>query len=93
MAVPEGLPNDVGTRFFNELRSTFSTKNILVRHPDTIETAGYMNILFSDKTGTITEGKLSVVDFFLAGMEHFYAATGETDALILTQCQIALKLK
>ncbi len=38
--------------------------NILVRHPDTIETAGYMNILFSDKTGTITEGKLSVVDFF-----------------------------
>ena len=63
-------------------------QNILVRHPDTIETAGYMNILFSDKTGTITEGKLSVVDFFLAD-GTLYAATGETDALILTQCQIA----
>ena len=54
-------------------------QNILVRHPDTIETAGYMNILFSDKTGTITEGKLSVVDFFLAD-GTLYAATGETDA-------------
>ena len=54
-------------------------QNILVRHPDTIETAGYMNILFSDKTGTITEGKLSVVDFFL-GDGTLYAATGETDA-------------
>ena len=38
-----------------------------------------MNILFSDKTGTITEGKLSVVDFFLAD-GTLYAATGETDA-------------
>ena len=54
-------------------------QNILVRHPDTIETAGYMNILFSDKTGTITEGKLSVVDFFLAD-GTLYSATGETDA-------------
>ena len=54
-------------------------QNILVRHPDTIETAGYMNILFSDKTGTITEGKLSVVDFFLAD-GTLYSATGESKA-------------
>ncbi|MDU5564934.1 MAG: cation-transporting P-type ATPase [Streptococcus vestibularis] len=44
-----------------------------------IETAGYMNILFSDKTGTITEGKLSVVDFFLAD-GTLYTATGKTNA-------------
>ena len=41
--------------------------------------AGYMNILFSDKTGTITEGKLSVVDFFLAD-GTLYSATGESNA-------------
>lgn len=65
MAVPEGLPMMLA--LVSSMNSgRLLAQNILVRHPDTIETAGYMNILFSDKTGTITEGKLSVVDFFLA---------------------------
>ena len=38
-----------------------------------------MNILFSDKTGTITEGKLSVVDFFL-GDGTLYETTDESSA-------------
>ena len=78
MAVPEGLPMMLA--LVSSMNSgRLLAQNILVRHPDTIETAGYMNILFSDKTGTITEGKLSVVDFFL-GDGTLYAATGETDA-------------
>ena len=78
MAVPEGLPMTLA--LVSSMNSgRLLAQNILVRHPDTIETAGYMNILFSDKTGTITEGKLSVVDFFLAD-GTLYAATGETDA-------------
>lgn len=78
MAVPEGLPMMLA--LVSSMNSgRLLAQNILVRHPDTIETAGYMNILFSDKTGTITEGKLSVVDFFLAD-GILYAATGETDA-------------
>ena len=77
MAVPEGLPMMLA--LVSSMNSgRLLAQNILVRHPDTIETAGYMNILFSDKTGTITEGKLSVVDFFLAD-GTLYAATGETD--------------
>ena len=32
--------------------------NVLVRKPIGIETAGSLNILFSDKTGTITKGEL-----------------------------------
>lgn len=64
MAVPEGLP------MMNTLVSAMNTgrllkENILVRHSKTIETAGYMNVLNSDKTGTITEGILAVVDFIL----------------------------
>lgn len=78
MAVPEGLPMMLA--LVSSMNSgRLLAQNILVRHPDTIETAGYMNILFSDKTGTITEGKLSIVDFFLAD-GTLYAATGETDA-------------
>lgn len=38
--------------------------NVLVRKAIGIETAGGLNILFSDKTGTITKGKLEVVKFF-----------------------------
>lgn len=38
--------------------------NVLVRKAIGIETSGSLNILFSDKTGTITKGKLEVVKFF-----------------------------
>lgn len=37
--------------------------NVLVRKIAGIETAGSLNILFSDKTGTITKGKLEAVVF------------------------------
>lgn len=61
MAVPEGLPMMLA--LVSSMNSgKLLAKNILVRHSDTIETAGFMNILFSDKTGTITEGTLSVVE-------------------------------
>ena len=41
-------------------------RSVLVRKAEGIETAGSLNILFSDKTGTITKGMLEVVDFFTA---------------------------
>ena len=37
--------------------------NVLVRKLVGIETAGNINVLFTDKTGTITKGKLEVVGF------------------------------
>ena len=37
--------------------------NVLVRRINGIETAGSLNILFSDKTGTITKGKLEAISF------------------------------
>lgn len=62
MAVPEGLP--LMSALVSSMNSGRMLKeNILVRHSDSIETAGYMNRLYSDKTGTITEGVLSVVDW------------------------------
>ena len=57
MAVPEGLPMMLA--LVSSMNSgRLLAQNILVRHPDTIETAGYMNILFSQldfDTNTITE--------------------------------------
>ena len=37
--------------------------NVLVRKLIGIETAGNINVLFTDKTGTLTKGKLEVVGF------------------------------
>ncbi|MCI9068926.1 MAG: cation-transporting P-type ATPase, partial [Lachnospiraceae bacterium] len=62
MAVPEGLP------MMNSLVQSMNTesmykKNILVSHKAAFSDSAYMNILFSDKTGTITQGNLSLVEF------------------------------
>lgn len=62
-AVPEGLPLMIAIVLMKNT-STMLQHNVLVRKPIGIETAGSLNILFSDKTGTITKGHLEVVEFF-----------------------------
>lgn len=60
-AVPEGLP--MLTSLLLSFQSMRMAKdNVLVRKINGLETAGSLSILFSDKTGTITEGKLSVAE-------------------------------
>lgn len=59
-AVPEGLPLMISIVLMQNT-SRMLDKNVLVRKAIGIETAGSLNILFSDKTGTITQGHLSVV--------------------------------
>ena len=61
-AVPEGLPLMIALVLMSNT-GVMLKKNVLVRKPIGIETAGSLNILFSDKTGTITKGKLEVVEF------------------------------
>lgn len=63
-AVPEGLPLMISLVLMQNT-SKMLAHNVLVRKAEGIETAGSLNILFSDKTGTITKGMLEVVDFFL----------------------------
>lgn len=65
-AVPEGLPLMISLVLMQNT-SKMLDHNVLVRKAEGIETAGSLNILFSDKTGTITKGMLEVVDFFTAG--------------------------
>lgn len=64
-AVPEGLPLMISLVLMQNT-SKMLDHNVLVRKAEGIETAGSLNILFSDKTGTITKGRLEVVDFFTA---------------------------
>ena len=62
-AVPEGLPLMISLVLMQNT-SKMLDHNVLVRKAEGIETAGSLNILFSDKTGTITKGRLEVVEFF-----------------------------
>ncbi len=64
-AVPEGLPLMISIVLMQNT-SKMLDHNVLVRKAEGIETAGALNILFSDKTGTITKGELEVVEFFTA---------------------------
>lgn len=58
VAVPEGLPMMITVILSSNMKKMLKS-GVLVRKAVGIETAGSMNILFTDKTGTITQGKLS----------------------------------
>jgi magnesium-transporting ATPase (P-type) len=64
-AVPEGLPLMIAI-VLQQNTGKMLDLNVLVRKAIGIETAGSLNVLFSDKTGTITKGMLEVVRFFTA---------------------------
>ena len=71
-AVPEGLPMLTSILLsFQSLR--MAKDNVLVRKINGLETAGSLSILFSDKTGTITEGRLSVVEMATGNVRVFDA--------------------
>ncbi|MBN7774512.1 calcium-translocating P-type ATPase, PMCA-type [Clostridium aminobutyricum] len=70
VAVPEGLPMMITVVLSSNMKRMLKD-HVLVRKLVGIETAGSLNILFTDKTGTITKGKLEVTAFITAnGMEY-----------------------
>jgi calcium-translocating P-type ATPase len=62
VVVPEGLPMMIAIVLAQNMQKLLKSK-VLVRQLLGIETAGSLNLLFSDKTGTITKGKLEAVGF------------------------------
>lgn len=75
MAVPEGLPLMIAIVSSLNMRKMLRD-HVLVRKLVGIETAGSLNLLFTDKTGTITKGQLEVVSF-LNGEGKEYASLTE----------------
>ncbi len=62
VAVPEGLPMMITVVLSANMLRMLSD-NVMVRKLVGIETSGSLNILFTDKTGTLTQGKLMVSSF------------------------------
>jgi Ca2+-transporting ATPase len=69
VAVPEGLPMMI-TLVLSSNMKTMLKNNVLVRKLMGIETAGNINVLFTDKTGTLTNGKLEVVGILSSSLEE-----------------------
>jgi calcium-translocating P-type ATPase len=76
MAVPEGLPLMIAIVSALNMKKMLKD-NVLVRKIAGIETAGSLNLLFSDKTGTITKGKLEVVSYLVGDGNSTFASYQE----------------
>jgi len=70
VAVPEGLPMMIAMVLALNMKKLLSVK-VLVRKLLGIETAGSLTLLFSDKTGTLTQGQLAVEVFLTGNAQHY----------------------
>jgi Ca2+-transporting ATPase len=67
--LPEEIPA-VLTIFMALGAWRISNKKVLTRHMSAIETLGSINVLCTDKTGTITENKMALSEVYVAGNSY-----------------------
>ena len=89
MAVPEGLPLMIAIVSSLNMRKMLHD-HVLVRKLVGIETAGSLNLLFTDKTGTITKGQLEVVRFLTGDLQEITEFTSLPARLKELTCQQVL---
>ncbi|KAM9352123.1 plasma membrane calcium-transporting ATPase 1-like isoform 1-T1 [Symphorus nematophorus] len=78
VAVPEGLPLAVTISLAYSVKKMMRDNN-LVRHLDACETMGNATAICSDKTGTLTMNRMTVVQAYIAG--RYYKKVPEADLI------------
>ena len=93
-AVPEGLPAVATTTLALGIRN-MRRQNVLIRRLDAVETLGVVQTMCFDKTGTVTENRMSVQEIH-TGMQRVHLKAGrllvETGELNPATCDELLKL-
>ncbi|MFX1417794.1 MAG: cation-translocating P-type ATPase [Promethearchaeota archaeon] len=74
-AVPEGLIVVITVVMSIGMRK-MADRNALVRKLTAVETLGRVNVICSDKTGTLTKNEMTVVKVFLGGIEYNVEGVG-----------------
>lgn len=70
VAVPEGLPMMITLVLSSNMKRMLKD-NVLVRKLTGIETSGNLNVLLTDKTGTLTKGVLEVTSFISGDLKKY----------------------
>ncbi len=74
-AVPEGLIVVITVVMSLGMRK-MADRNALVRKLTAVETLGRVNVICSDKTGTLTKNEMTVVKIFMGGIEYNVEGVG-----------------
>lgn len=74
-SIPEGLPAVLSVVLAIGA-NRMAKHNAIIREFTATETAGSLNVILSDKTGTITQGVLTIKKIFIPG-DNEYSVTGE----------------
>lgn len=74
-AIPEGLPLCV-TIALSSGCSSMVEENVLMRKIAAVETLGSASIICTDKTGTLTEGKMTLIKMHVGGTDYDIGGKG-----------------